>query len=126
MRLFPHSFKGIGWIICAITAVAFVIAMFYKDVMPANSKEYFVHAWILGMSFIALSKDKIEDELSSELRMRSLAIAFVFGAVTAIVQPYLNWMFDGVFEMTRSYSEGVLSMYIVYIFSHLLSKSYHS
>jgi hypothetical protein len=49
-----------------------------------------------------MSKDKIEDEMTTSLRSQSYTIAFVIGVIYALVMPYVNF---GVSNAVNSGSE---------------------
>jgi hypothetical protein len=50
-------------------------------------------ALILGMLFIALAKDKVEDEMVKDVRLKSMARAFVAAVGFVLLKPLLDLVF---------------------------------
>jgi hypothetical protein len=48
-------------------------------------------ALLVGMLIMSISKDKIEDEMTIQLRVQSYMIAFICGVVYALVMPYVEF-----------------------------------
>lgn len=58
------------------------------------------------MLLISISKEKIEDEMISNLRTQSYSFAFVMGVIYALAMPTIDFLVDSVVEMQQSiYSE---------------------
>lgn len=94
LRLFPRWFKILGVIIIIISA----IMPFEYEFLLFEGKNYIgVHYSLLGLFLISFSRDKIEDEMTSMIRLKSLyrstimtfAITMMFYAINSI------WVTEG-------------------------------
>lgn len=47
---------------------------------------------LIGLLIVSISKEKIEDELITQLRMQSYTFAFIWGVLYALFQPFINFM----------------------------------
>ncbi len=116
--LLPTSFKAIGWLISIPSAVMLFIYLFSNpwDASPPQPFMFFNEAWvkvleifggsqivaavcmvllIVGLLFIAFSKEKIEDEYIVKLRGDSLIWATIANSILLIVASVL--IYDGWF-----------------------------
>lgn len=94
--------------------------------MFEGSKETWKHISssliLLGLSIIALTKNKIEDEFTMLLRLKALGAAFIFGLVYVLISPFLNLIFgDDVNEYPSSLSI-MMSMLLFYFMLIFLMK----
>ena len=83
--LLPIYFKKIG---LAVMIVAFVPAVIVKSMnveVIQSQKELLrvctLDAFILGLLFVALSKDKVEDEMTVAIRLKAMAFTFIWAVV---------------------------------------------
>ncbi|QTE23370.1 hypothetical protein [Polaribacter cellanae] len=53
---------------------------------------------LFGMLLISISKDKIEDEFIESLRSQSYRIAFILGILYSLLQPFINYGVDLLFD----------------------------
>jgi len=94
LNLLPHYFKKIGLslvLLCMLVPIAF--KLFYFQIAPIKKemiKMIVRDIVIIGMFFIVFSREKLEDELTLLLRMKSLASGVVFGIANAITMDVLN------------------------------------
>jgi hypothetical protein len=49
---------------------------------------------LIGLLFIAISKEKIEDEMIRTIRGQAFSMAFIAGVVYTLVQPLINYIID--------------------------------
>lgn len=110
--LLPTSFKAIGWLISIPTALILLIYLFSNpwDAAPPQPFRFFSEAWskvldifsgdtiivsicmvllMVGLLFIAFSKEKIEDEYILKLRGDSLIWAVIANAFLLIIASIL-------------------------------------
>jgi hypothetical protein len=89
LNLLPNYFKKIGLGFILATVVFLVSVKIFGIHLTAEKKEMMkTILWdilILGMLFIAFSKEKDEDELTMLIRMKALASAFVYVVIFKIV-----------------------------------------
>jgi|GEM_PF-765985 len=79
---------------------------------------------LVSLLVLALTKNKIEDELTSRIRLRAFAGSFIFGVGYTIVWPYVNIIFRDSFFSEKGSTELLLAMFIFYflIFYSMLKK----
>tara|TARA_R110000868_G_scaffold91812_1_gene254378 strand:- start:1002 stop:1451 length:450 start_codon:yes stop_codon:yes gene_type:complete len=87
----PNSFLKIG---LAITALS-IIAMFIRGFLFGEDTEWLKlllqKTLLIGMLIMSVSKDKIEDEMTVQLRAQSYMIAFIVGVFYALIMPYVEF-----------------------------------
>ena len=90
----PNYFKKIGGILIILVIVVMFIlkGLHYNfDTIPkGNIKTIAMNLFILGLAFIALAKDKIEDEMHVFLKLKSFYSAFIFGIIFTIIFPIFD------------------------------------
>ena len=90
----PNYFKkiGVALIILVIVAMFILKGLNYDfDSIPkGNIKTIAMNLFILGLAFIALAKDKIEDEMHVFLKLKSFYSAFIFGIIFTIIFPIFD------------------------------------
>jgi hypothetical protein len=119
--LLPYRFKTAGWILLIPSliigiALNFVLPYFlenyeYKEGASLSSILDFVYEWgntiiitclVIGVLFTAYSREKIEDELTSQIRLNSLMLAlYIYSAVVILITLFV-YDFDYVMYMTYS------------------------
>ncbi len=90
----PNYFKKIGVaLIILVIVVMFILKGLNYDfdsIPKGNIKTIAMNLFILGLAFIALAKDKIEDEMHVFLKLKSFYSAFVFGIIFTIIFPIFD------------------------------------
>lgn len=123
--LFPNYFKKIG---IALMVLGFVPAIVVKTVnieLVQSQKDVLrmvtLNSFILGLFFVAWSKDKIEDEMTVLIKLKSLAFAFSWGVIYVIIKPITDLLFENPIEGLSAQSL-LMSMLFVYLFMYFLQK----
>ena len=100
--LLPGYFKIIG---TGIMILAFAVAISFKSMNVAMGieqkellRELTMNAFILGLLFLASSRDKVEDELILLIRLKSMSWTFVWAVFLVIVTPIIDLLFDDAIE----------------------------
>ncbi len=100
--LLPGYFKMIG---IALMIVAFAVAFSFKSMNVAMGieqkellRELTINGFILGLLFFASSRDKVEDELTLLIRLKSMSWTFVWAVFLVIVSPIVDLLFDDAIE----------------------------
>lgn len=118
LRLLPNYFKRVGLLLVALAALVFIYLVTVRPFFTQNEKELIkvilATIVILALTVIALSRDKVEDELVQSIRLRSTAVAFIFGIVHTIVYPFSSLLIEGTLEKTGSY-DVVFNMLVTYL-----------
>jgi hypothetical protein len=123
--LFPVYFKAMGAFLIVAAPVPLIIRLL-TNVEHSNPDNYLLKvvtldALILGLSFIAMSKDKVEDELTMFIRLRAMAAAFITGIVFVIVKPLVDLLFSTPSENITA-PGGILTMLLFYIMTYYYQK----
>ena len=84
-----NRYKSIGTLICLVTFLT-MIGLKFTEAEPVWLKEVLRKLLLVGFLIVILSKEKIEDEMLSDLRAKAFTLAFVFGVVYALVQPVVD------------------------------------
>jgi hypothetical protein len=90
INFLPYYFKKIGFgllIVSLISLGSLTFLDYSSDLIKNISKSVL----LIGLLLISISMEKNEDEYTMQLRARSYVMAFIFGVVYAILQPYINY-----------------------------------
>lgn len=114
----PNQYKRIGWYFVLFIFMLMIAKKFIDE--PTWVKPILKNAMILGFLVISLAKEKIEDELIVKLRAQSYRLAFVLGVIYSLVQPYIEYGVDYLFNtndasMGFSYFQTLIFMLVVQI-----------
>jgi hypothetical protein len=100
--LLPGYFKMIG---IGIMILAFAVAISFKSMNVAMGmdqkellRELTMNAFILGLLFLASARDKVEDELTLLIRLKSMSWTFVWAVFLVIISPIVDLLFDDAIE----------------------------
>jgi hypothetical protein len=123
--LFPNYFKKIGIVIMILAFIPVVIIVAMHIQLSQTTKELLKTAtmdgFILGLLFVAWSKDKIEDEMAMYIRLKSAAWTFVFAVCYVIIYPIGNLISEGKLK-NSSGQQLVVVMLFSYIIMYFLQK----
>ena len=125
VALLPKHFKKIGLIVMILAFVPAVVVKSMNVEMVQSQKELFriftLNAFILGLLFVAWSKDKVEDEMTVAIRLKAMAWTFGWAVLYVIVKPIVDLLFkDPIQDLTGQ--QVVMSMLFVYLIMYYLQK----
>ena len=87
----PNWFKKIGIGLILISIVAFFVNKF--SIENIDIKLISKYGILVGLLLISISKEKIEDELITSLRMQSYTFSFIAGVIiTLLTNPIFNFI----------------------------------
>lgn len=89
----PHSFKKIGIVMVVLSFLGLTLFKFI-DIEPLYIKYGLKHTMLIGLLFISLSREVIEDELIEVLRSKSYSLAFIIGVGYSMLQPLASYIVD--------------------------------
>ena len=123
LNLLPNYFKkiGLGFILASVVFVVSVkisgihLTAEKKEMMKTISRDVV----LLGMMFLAFSKEKDEDELTMLIRMKALASAFVYIEIFKIVSDVFGIIDKELIENMNGY---FFQMMIWYFFIYYSAK----
>jgi hypothetical protein len=97
--LLPVYFKKIGIVVIVLSFLPLIIVKAFDIELIKSQKELFktltLNILILGMVFIAWSRDKIEDEMTMSIRLSSMAWTFLWAVLLVVIKPLFDFLFYG-------------------------------
>ncbi len=109
----PYHFKKIG---IGIAIMSFILLLANKFAIEMEAVRTFgKYGMLIGMLLISISREKIEDELVTKLRMQSFAFAFIFGVMYALALPILDYALDYSFKDGEAIFKGMGDFSILWI-----------
>lgn len=123
--LLPKYFKIIGLVVMILAFVTAVVVKAMNIEMLQSQKELFrvftLNAFIVGLLFVAWSRDKVEDEMTIAIRLKSMAFTFSWAVFYVIVKPIVDLLFkDPIQDLTGQ--QVVMSMLFVYLIIYYVQK----
>jgi len=124
-RLLPYKCQKIGFIVLLAT-IAFTLCyanLFFPKLENIDIiRKINFNVTLISLFVIILSENRHEDELTHLIRLRSLSLAFFYGALFVIFSPYWHLLFDGKFEYQIKGEEVIFGMFGMYFFFYYLDK----
>lgn len=125
IALLPNRFKIIGIVIMILAFVPAIIIKSMNIKLIQSHKELFkvmtLNVFILGLFFIAISKDKIEDEMTFIIRLKSMALTFSFTVLSVIIKPIVDLLFKNP-PSDLTGQQIVMNMLFVYMIIYYVQK----
>lgn len=120
--LFPSYFKFIG---LAIIALSFAGALLAKPYITVDqkplAKTITINVIIIGLFFIAWTRNKVEDEMSVHLRFQAMALAFLFGIMFCLFHPVVSSFLNDT-DLDISGQQLVMTMLLFFIFTYTIKR----
>jgi hypothetical protein len=121
-RIHKHFKKiGIGLIVLALLT-GLTIKLLHIEMMPTQKaffKVFTLNSFILGLLFVALAKEKVEDEMIAQMRLKAMSDTFIWAVLYVILTPLVDLIFkDPIQSLTGQ------QVVIAMLFGYLLN--YHS
>ena len=115
IKLLPHKFKIVGYVLLAIAILLFgIVITEIISVEKEITKNIFFDLILIAFLILALSKEKIEDERSMKLILVAFAATFLYGVLFAVVSPFVSILFHGSFEIDIHASQLLFTMFLWY------------
>ena len=92
--LFPHRFKQIGWIIFAISAAIGAYILFTDNTDSYLLNNIAIIGTCIGAILATCSREKVEDEMTEQIRLNSLLVALYINYAILIVCSLLIYDLD--------------------------------
>ena len=96
LRLLPDYFKKIGFGLIFASVLFKILSKI--EILPFDKeivKMVSMNVILLAFLILAMTKDKIEDELTMKLRVNAFAASFLCAVLSVLVQPFMNLIFYG-------------------------------
>ena len=116
LRLLPPKFKKIAFGLMALSILILPLHLNeFVFIEKEVAKTLLSSGMLLSFLLLALTRDKVEDELTLIIRMKALAASFIYGVGYVVLRPFVNLLFDGKFISEDMGTEGLLiSMFLFY------------
>jgi hypothetical protein len=123
--LLPVYFKRIGIVVILLSFLPLIIVKAFDIELIKSQKELFktltLNILILGMVFIAWSRDKIEDEMTMSIRLSSMAWTFLWAVLLVVIKPLFDFLFYGTSSVFTA-QPLVIMMLFYYLFVYYQKK----
>ncbi len=115
LLLLPISFKKVSFGIMTLCVLLVVLTI--SEILPID--KYLVKiisktGILVSLLLLALTKNKIEDELTSRIRLKAFASSFIFGVGYVIVEPFVHLLFHDNFLSDKGVTELLITMFLFY------------
>ena len=109
----PTIFKKIGIGLFLISLIILLVLAFTSndDTFKLVSK----YGMLIGLLIVSISKEKIEDELVRDLRLRSFSFAFIVGILYALSLPFVDYLVDLIIQSQNADLKGLGDFPILWI-----------
>lgn len=121
IRLLPNYTRKIAIIILVLLIGAGFALAAFSD-FNQEGKEIAKLGIFIPFLLFALSKDKEEDELTLQLRLKSYTFAFIGGLTTVITYPIANWIIDGQFISDITANDVIIQMIVFYCLGYISNR----
>ncbi len=120
--LFPRYFKGIGLLVMVV-ALGFpaIVKSMHLGLDLDFLKPLFSNAFMLGLFFFAFSRDKVEDEMTLDIRLKAMAWAFATGVEIVILIPLVDVIFKEPIRVLNAQMV-MTAMLVAYVVMYYLIK----
>jgi hypothetical protein len=123
--LLPVYFKKIGIVVVLLSFLPLIIVKTIDIELIQYQKELFrtltLNILILGLMFIAFSRDKIEDEMTVLIRLDSMSWTFLWAVLLVVIKPFLDILFYGTGSVFTA-QPLVIMMLFYYLFVYYQKK----
>lgn len=123
--LLPVYFKKIGIIVILLSFLPLIFVKTFDIELIHYQKELCktltLNILILGLLFIAWSRDKIEDEMTMSIRLSSMAWTFLWAVLLVVIKPLFDFLFYGTSSVFTA-QPLVIMMLFYYLFVYYQKK----
>ena len=94
----PHSFKKIGIILIALCITLLLVRKLFAFEVSETIKFITKRVVLVGLLIVAISREKVEDEMIKTIRGQAFSMAFIAGVVYTLIQPLFNYIASYIVE----------------------------
>ena len=124
-KLLGVHFKKIGVVVMVLSMVPGLIVKTMHIALMESQKDLLkslsYSGFLLGLLFIVLSRDKVEDELTIHIRITSMQEMFIFAVIYVMIKPLIVWVLQSPFTDVSG-QQLVTLMLVGYLISFYLKK----
>lgn len=118
MNLLPTIFKKVALGILLLTVLFMVLALSKTINMQAElAKSITKTGFLISLLIFALTKNKVEDELTLKIRLSAFTGSFIVGVVFIITEPFIKLLFGDSFMSDKGAAEILIIMFLFYFMS---------
>jgi hypothetical protein len=123
LSLIPPVFKKIAYGIMFLTVLFLILSItkvltIDKEIGKTISKSGF----LISLLLLAITRSKIEDELTLRIRLKAFTASFIYGVGIVIIYPFINLLFDGTFLLDIGVEQLLISMFFFYFVMMFIMK----
>ena len=125
-RLLPGSCKFVAFGIMVLTVIFFLLVAFDRIIMERDIIFAITKTGLLiSLLMLTLTRHKREDEVISEIRLKAIALTFIFGVVYVIVEPFVSLIFQDGFISDMGVGQLMITLFSFYfiIFYFMLKRT---
>ena len=123
--ILPAYFKKIGLAVIVLSivpgAITKAMGVHHTQAQKDIWFTFSLNGFLLGLLFIAVSRDKVEDEMTLSIRLRAMAFAFVWVVLFVIIKPFIDLLSDSQIAVLTA-QDAVGSMLFGYLIMYYLQK----
>jgi len=119
LRLLPTYFKKIAFSLIGVSILFLVLSItkllpLEKELVKLITK----NTLLISLLLLAITSNKVEDELTHKNRLKAFAGAFIFGVVFTIVSSISNYLFPDFSNSSNTSTTYILiQMFFIYFIS---------
>ena len=118
LNLLPRYWKKIAyWLLTISIIFAILTSSKILTIDKEIAKTISVIGVLISLLILALTKNKVEDELVSKIRLKAFALSFIFGVVWVTITPIMNILFEKNFLFDTYAPQLLITMLIFYFLS---------
>lgn len=115
LNLLPTIFKKVALGILLLTVLFMVLALSKNlSIEGEIAKTISKTGFLISLLIFALTKNKIEDELTFKIRLSAFAGSFIVGVLYIIVEPFVNLLFGDSFMSDKGATGLLINMFLFY------------
>ncbi len=115
LRLLPNYFKKIAWGIIISSFIFQKVAISYNLSIDWSISTKILEIGILtGLLLLMITKNKVEDELISKIRLQAFASSFIFSIICFIISSVFNLLDSEVLHITNKAFSMLFNMFFWY------------
>lgn len=123
LLLLPVHFKKVAFGIMVLCVLFVVLSLskvltIEKDIVKTIASSGF----LISLLLLAITRNRIEDERTLRIRLQAFAASFIYGVGVAIIEPFINLLFDNNFLSDKGVTELLLSMFFFYFIMVFIMK----
>jgi L-asparagine transporter-like permease len=120
-----NKFKIIGFVICVVT-ILLIVTSFKNYFIDEKFHELFERVvlsfMVVGMLIVSISREKIEDELTSKIRLQSYYYAGLVTVIVYLILPFIHFILECAFSSTPTMNgSGDLSILLFLLFIQIIT-----